>query len=112
MSDEVHFYLDDFINKQNCRIWSTHSHVKFTVWCEIIGPFFFEDDDFVIHIAKQTMKPLSYFFGNRIILRGSAFEWPPWSSDLTAPDFFHRVCIDKVCFKENIRKETKALTPK
>jgi len=24
-SDEAHFHLDGFINKQNCRIWSTES---------------------------------------------------------------------------------------
>ncbi|GFW92536.1 hypothetical protein TNCV_518531 [Trichonephila clavipes] len=42
-SDEAHFWLNDYINKQNCRIWSeanpqvyveTPLHPeKLTVWC-------------------------------------------------------------------------------
>ncbi|GFT70777.1 putative DD41D transposase [Trichonephila clavipes] len=52
-SDEAHFWLNGYVNKQNCRIWSeanpqvyveTPSHPeKLTVWCAlwagvIIGP--------------------------------------------------------------------------
>ncbi|KAK3892905.1 hypothetical protein Pcinc_003271 [Petrolisthes cinctipes] len=59
MTDEAHFHLNGFINKQNCHFWgfenprSVHQrelhHVKCTVWCgltadEIIGPYIFEDD--------------------------------------------------------------------
>ena len=59
MSDEVHFHLNGFINKQNCRIWgSENPHVtaerqlhpqKCTVWCgvtvdEVIGPYFFKNE--------------------------------------------------------------------
>ncbi|GFX82205.1 hypothetical protein TNCV_33131 [Trichonephila clavipes] len=55
-SDEVHFWLNGYVNKQNCRIWSeanpqvyveTPLHPeKLTVWCAlwaggIIGPYFF-----------------------------------------------------------------------
>ena len=55
----IHFTIDGFVNKQNCRIWgdenprvihdkSLHPQ-KVTVWCAflengIIGSFFFEDD--------------------------------------------------------------------
>lgn len=57
MSDEAHFYLDGFVNKQNCRHWATENphelhqrplhSLKVTVWCavsstRIIGPYFFE----------------------------------------------------------------------
>ncbi|GFX30741.1 putative transposase [Trichonephila clavipes] len=59
-SDEVHFWLNGYINKQNCHIWSeanpqvyveTPLHPeKQTVWCAlwaggIIGPYFFENDE-------------------------------------------------------------------
>ncbi|GFV59910.1 guanylate cyclase 32E [Trichonephila clavipes] len=59
-SDEVHFWLNGYVNKQNCRIWSeanpqvyieTPSHPeKLTVCCAlwaggIIGPYFFKNDD-------------------------------------------------------------------
>ncbi|GFX88142.1 transposable element Tcb2 transposase [Trichonephila clavipes] len=55
-SDEAYFWLNGYVNKQNCRIWSeanpqvyveTPLHPeKLTVWCslsagEIIGPYFF-----------------------------------------------------------------------
>ncbi|GFV48270.1 uncharacterized protein TNCV_4716541 [Trichonephila clavipes] len=54
-SDEAHFWLNGYVNKQNCRIWSeANPHVyvetplhpeKLTVWCAlwaggIIGPYF------------------------------------------------------------------------
>ncbi|GFV43030.1 putative DD41D transposase [Trichonephila clavipes] len=60
LSDEVHFWLNGYVNKQNCRIWSeanpqvyveTPLHPeKLTVWCAlwaggIIGPYFFKNDE-------------------------------------------------------------------
>ncbi|GFX06444.1 uncharacterized protein TNCV_3016781 [Trichonephila clavipes] len=57
-SDEAHFWLNGYVNKQNCRIWSeanpqvyveTPLHPeKLTVWCAlwaggIIGPYFFKN---------------------------------------------------------------------
>ncbi|GFW52938.1 uncharacterized protein TNCV_2395171 [Trichonephila clavipes] len=59
-SDEAHFWLNGYDNKQNCRIWSeanpqvyveTPIHPeKLTVWCAllaggIIGPYFFKNDE-------------------------------------------------------------------
>ncbi|GFT92287.1 hypothetical protein TNCV_319481 [Trichonephila clavipes] len=59
-SDEAHFWLNGYVNKQNCRIWSeanpqvyveTPLHPeKQTVWVAlwaggIIGPFFFKNDE-------------------------------------------------------------------
>ncbi|GFU86516.1 putative LOC101896122 [Trichonephila clavipes] len=59
-SDEAHFWLNCYVNKQNCRIWSeanpqvyveTPLHPeKLTVWCAlwaggIIGPYFFKNDE-------------------------------------------------------------------
>ncbi|CAH1994731.1 unnamed protein product [Acanthoscelides obtectus] len=59
-SDEAHFWLNGYVNKQNCRIWSedqpealqelpTHPE-KITVWCVlwaggIIWPYFVKDDN-------------------------------------------------------------------
>ncbi|GFT01096.1 DUF4817 domain-containing protein [Trichonephila clavipes] len=59
-SDEAHFWLNGYVNKQNCRIWSeanpqvyvkTPLHPeKLTVWCVlwdggIISPYFFKNDE-------------------------------------------------------------------
>ncbi|GFT74433.1 uncharacterized protein TNCV_539481 [Trichonephila clavipes] len=59
-SDEAHFWLNGYVHKQNCRIWSeanpqvyveTPLHPeKLTVWCAlwaggIIGPYFFKNDE-------------------------------------------------------------------
>ncbi|GFX17324.1 uncharacterized protein TNCV_3553291 [Trichonephila clavipes] len=59
-SDEAHFWLNGYVNKQNCRIWSeanlqvfveTPLHPeKLTVWCAlwaggIIGLYFFKNDE-------------------------------------------------------------------
>lgn len=58
-SDEAHFWLNGYVNKQNCRIWSeenphetleTPLHPqKLTVWCAlwaggVIGPYFFRNN--------------------------------------------------------------------
>ncbi|GFY27934.1 transposable element Tc3 transposase [Trichonephila clavipes] len=60
LSDEAHFWLNGYVNKQNCRIWSeanpqvyveTLLHPeKLTVWCAlwaggIIGPYFLKNDE-------------------------------------------------------------------
>ncbi|GFX68462.1 zinc transporter 9 [Trichonephila clavipes] len=59
-SDEAHFWLNGYVNKKNCRIWSeanpqvyveTLLHPeKLTVWCAlwaggIIGPYFFKNNE-------------------------------------------------------------------
>ncbi|GFV99955.1 uncharacterized protein TNCV_3567461 [Trichonephila clavipes] len=59
-SDETHFWLNGYVNKQNCSIWieanpqvyvETLLHPeKLTVWCAlwaggIIGPYFFQNDE-------------------------------------------------------------------
>ncbi|GFV54625.1 transposable element Tc3 transposase [Trichonephila clavipes] len=59
-SDEAHFWLNGYVNKQNCRIWSeanpqvyveTPLHPEtLTVWCAlwaggIIGSYFFKNDE-------------------------------------------------------------------
>lgn len=58
-SDEAHFWMNGYVNKQNCRIWSENNPhevhqvamhpQKVTVWCGfwaggIIGPYFFENE--------------------------------------------------------------------
>lgn len=57
-SDEAHFWLDGYVNKQNCRVWADENPQeiqetqlypqKLTVWCAlsakgIIGPYIFRN---------------------------------------------------------------------
>ncbi|GFU19453.1 RNase H domain-containing protein [Trichonephila clavipes] len=59
-SDEAHFWLNGYVNKQNCPIWSEANPQvyveiplhpeKLTLWCAlwaggIIGPYFFKNDE-------------------------------------------------------------------
>ena len=59
-SDEAHFLLNCFVNRQNFRYWCDHNpeeivrvplhSTRVTVWCElsssgIIDPYFFEDGE-------------------------------------------------------------------
>ncbi|GFT66784.1 DUF4817 domain-containing protein [Trichonephila clavipes] len=96
-SDEAHFWLDGYVNKQNCRILSeanpqvyveTPLHPeKLTVWGAlsaggIIGPYFFKNDEghnvtklwfqqdgSTCHTARATIDLLKDAFGDRLISR-------------------------------------------
>ncbi|GFW20019.1 histone-lysine N-methyltransferase SETMAR [Trichonephila clavipes] len=113
-SDEAHFWLNGYVNKQNCRIWSeanpqvyveTPLHPeKLTVWCALwaggIGPFFkndeghnvtelwFQQDGATCHTARATIDLLKDTFGDRLISRFGPVNWPPRSCDLTPLDYF------------------------
>ena len=80
-SDEAHFSLGGYVNKQNCRIWGSENPEiivekplhppKVTVWCAlwsggVIGPYFFEDD------AGRTVTVNAERYGRMI----SEFFWP------------------------------------
>ncbi|GFX40073.1 DUF4817 domain-containing protein [Trichonephila clavipes] len=114
--DEVHFWLNGYVNKQNCRIWSEANPQvyvetplypeKLTVWCAlwaggIIGPYFFKNDEghnitelwfqqdgATCHTARATIDLLKDTFGDRLISRFGPVNWPPRSSDLTPLDYF------------------------
>ncbi|GFX22838.1 hypothetical protein TNCV_2605801 [Trichonephila clavipes] len=86
-SDEAHFWLNGYVNKQNCRIWSEANPQvyvetplppeKLTIWCAlwaggIIGPYFFKNDE-----------------GHNVTVNGDRpVNWPPRSCDLTPLDYF------------------------
>ncbi|GFV71657.1 uncharacterized protein TNCV_3534471 [Trichonephila clavipes] len=115
-SNEAHFWLNGYVNKQNCRIWSeanpevyveTPLHAeKLTLWCVlwaggIIGPYFFKNDEghnvtelrfqqdgATCHTARATINLLKDTFGDRLISRFGPVNWPPRSCDLTPLDYF------------------------
>ncbi|GFV03258.1 putative transposase [Trichonephila clavipes] len=104
-SDEAHFWLNGYVNKQNCRIWSEANPQvyverplppeKLTVWCAlwaggIIGLYFFKNDEGhnVTVNARATIDLLKDTFGDRLISRFGPVNWPPRSCDLTPLDYF------------------------
>ncbi|GFX66104.1 DUF4817 domain-containing protein [Trichonephila clavipes] len=112
-SDEAHFWLNGYVNKQNCRIRSEANQQvyvesplhpeKLTVWCTlwaggIIDPYFFKNDEGHIvtfqqdgetcHTARATIDFLKDTFGDRLISRFGPVNWPPRSCDLTPLVYF------------------------
>ncbi|GFS93849.1 transposable element Tc3 transposase [Trichonephila clavipes] len=104
-SDEAHFWLNGYVNKQNCRIWSevnpqvyaeTPLHPeKLTVWCAlwaggIIGQYFFKNDEGrnVTVNARASIDLLKDTFGDRLISRFGPVNCPPRSRDLPPLDYF------------------------
>ncbi|GFX41362.1 putative transposable element [Trichonephila clavipes] len=116
LNGEAHFWLNGYVNKQNCRIWSeanpqvyveTLLHPeKLTVWCAlwaggIIGPYFLKNDEghnvtvsgAVVPTRRRNMSHSSIdllkdTFGDRLISRFGPVKWPPRSCDLTPLDYF------------------------
>ncbi|GFU07324.1 uncharacterized protein TNCV_2656341 [Trichonephila clavipes] len=101
-SDEAHFWLNGYVNKQNCRIWSeanpqvyveTPLHPeKLTVWCALWAggslELWFQQDGATCHTARAIIDLLKDTFGDRLISRFGPVNWPPRSYDLTPLDYF------------------------
>ncbi|GFY10476.1 uncharacterized protein TNCV_2565041 [Trichonephila clavipes] len=77
-SDEAHFWLNGYVSKQNCRIWSEANPQE--LW--------FQQDGAISHTARATIDLLKDTFGDRLISRIGPVNWPPRSCDLTPLDYF------------------------
>ncbi|GFX19712.1 putative transposase [Trichonephila clavipes] len=117
-SDKALFWLNGYVSKQNCRIWSeanpqvlVESFFKndeghnVTVngdrYRAMITNFFipelnnhdvqelwFQQDGATCHTARATIDLLKDTFGGRLISRFGSVNWPPRSCDLTPLDCF------------------------
>ncbi|GFX17051.1 putative transposable element [Trichonephila clavipes] len=114
-TDEAHFWLNGYVNKQNCRIWSEANpqvYVETPLYPEklfvngdryraMITNFFipelnnhdvqklwFQQDGATCHTARATIDLLKDKFGDRLISRFGPVNWPPRSCDLTPLDYF------------------------
>ncbi|GFW62959.1 uncharacterized protein TNCV_4453071 [Trichonephila clavipes] len=104
-SDKAHFWLNGYVNKQNCRIWSEANPQVVTVnsdrYRAMITNFFipelnnhdvqelwFQQDGATCHTARATIDLLKDTFGDRLISRLGPVNWPPRSCDLTPLDYF------------------------
>ncbi|GFY05660.1 DUF4817 domain-containing protein [Trichonephila clavipes] len=109
--DEAHFWLNGYVNKQNCRIWSEanpqvyaetpiHPEKLFGALYGLVESFFkndeghnvtklwFQQDGATCHTARATIDLLKDTFGDRLISRFGPVNWPPRSCDLTPLDYF------------------------
>jgi len=91
-SDEAHFWLSGYANKQNCRIWAEEVKElplhpdKTTVWCGlwaggIIGPYFFKNE------ASQN-----------VTVNGTRYH--AMTTDYLLPEIEARD-LDDICFQQD-----------
>ncbi|GFX54870.1 putative LOC100569746 [Trichonephila clavipes] len=106
--DEAHFWLNGYVNKQNCRIWSeanpqvyieTPLHpekidclLRFMGRCnhssKTMKATTFQQDGATCHTACATIDLLKDTFGDRLISRFGRVNRAPRSCDLTPLDYF------------------------
>ncbi|GFV33443.1 uncharacterized protein TNCV_139171 [Trichonephila clavipes] len=90
-SDEAHFWLNGYVNKQNCRIWSKANpqvYVETPLHPEKLTELWFQQDGATCHTARATIDLLKDTFGDHLISRFGPVNWPPRSCDLTPLDYF------------------------
>ncbi|GFV05797.1 uncharacterized protein TNCV_5035361 [Trichonephila clavipes] len=91
-SDEAHFWLNGYVNKQNCRIWSEANpqvYVETPLHPEKTDSLlWFQQDGATCHTARATIDVLKDTLGDRLISRFGPVNWPPRSCDLTPLDYF------------------------
>ncbi|GFV90308.1 uncharacterized protein TNCV_4380231 [Trichonephila clavipes] len=89
--DEAHFWLNGYVNKQNCRIWSEANpqvYVETPLHPEKLTELWFQQDCATCHTARATIDLLKDTFGDRLISRFGPVNWPPRFCDLTRLDYF------------------------
>ncbi|GFW83420.1 DUF4817 domain-containing protein [Trichonephila clavipes] len=89
-SDEAHFWLNGYVNKQNCRIWNEANPQE--LW--------FQRDGATCHTARATIDLSKDTFGDRLISRFGPVNWPPRSCDLTPLDYFLWVYVKSLVYAD------------
>ncbi|GFV35683.1 putative DD41D transposase [Trichonephila clavipes] len=91
-SDEAHFWLNGYVNKQNCRANPQVVTVTNFFIPELnnydVQELWFQQDGATCHTAHATIDLLKDTFGDHLISRFGPVNWPPRSCDLTPLDYF------------------------
>jgi len=80
-SDEAHFWMNGYVNKQNCRIWNDTNPRK-------IHQLQMHPEKVTVWYGFDSMNILHERFEGMVISRGGNVNWSPRSCDLTPLDFF------------------------
>ncbi|GFY51998.1 putative DD41D transposase [Trichonephila inaurata madagascariensis] len=80
-SNEAHFWLNGFVNKQNMRYWPELEYMD-------LDSMWFQQDGTTSHTAHGTIDLLKNKFDERVTSRNGPVDWPPRSCDLTPLHFF------------------------
>ncbi|GFW14064.1 putative transposable element [Trichonephila clavipes] len=86
-SDEAHFWLNGYVNKQNCRICSEANPQVYGGRGSRVE-LWFQQDGATCHTARAPIDLLKDTFVDRLISRFGPVNWPPRSCDLTPLDYF------------------------
>ncbi|GFU19072.1 putative transposable element [Trichonephila clavipes] len=86
LSNEVHFWLNGYVNKQNCRIWSeANLQLQIAMITNLFIPelnnhdvqeLWFQQDGATCHTVRATIDLLKDTFGDRLISRFGPVNWP------------------------------------
>ncbi|GBN37906.1 hypothetical protein AVEN_265072-1 [Araneus ventricosus] len=108
-TDEAHFHLNGFVNKQNWRFWGSENphlceekplhSLKVTAWVALALQDWpriewFMQDEARPHRTEKVFRFLGEYFGNRVIaldypkFTGTGMDWSPYSPDLIPCDYF------------------------
>ncbi|GFW61064.1 histone-lysine N-methyltransferase SETMAR [Trichonephila clavipes] len=95
-SDEAHFWLNGYVNKQNCRIWieaNPKVYVETPLHPEKLTGALYGLVESLVRTSSKTMKATTLqsmkdTFGDRLISRFVPVNWPPRSCDFTPLDYF------------------------
>ena len=113
-SDEAHFDLGGYVNKQNCRIWGTdnrHAYIeKLThpkrvtlggcwtkFWSQKLKSRILATFGFNRTALRATQRPV---FHDLIISRRANVVWPPRSCDLTSLDYYLWGAVKDKCYAD------------
>jgi hypothetical protein len=89
-------------NVTNIFIWGPVGVNRNKIW--------FQQNGTTAHTARDTMDLLRHFFTGHLIAHIGDNQWPPWSLDLSAPDYFLWGCFKPghiVFMKNRTRQKTK-----
>ncbi|GFX56145.1 uncharacterized protein TNCV_3062311 [Trichonephila clavipes] len=107
-SDEAHFWLNGYVNKQKCRIWS-EANPQVAIIINFFIPelnnqdvqeLWFQQDGATCHTARATIDLLKDTFGDCLISPFGPVNWPPRSCDLTPLDYFLWGCVKSMVYAD------------